>query len=187
MLPTSLMSFFFAPSPNWNLKVNFEIVCFGVWELLVIFWTCASPYKSRCQKWTQAHLYRGRYDRHSFGVFVSKQNVKSFENITQSFQSDQDGRARGNFAKCSLGIKSRRESTLTDQNLGWICRRKSCSHYDRSLGKEGSKLTQGLFTILWSELSTRWRGVVFWGPYFYTHFDMLLKHIFMTWNFLVET
>ena len=101
----------------------------------------------------------GRYDRHSFGVLVSKQNVKSFENITQSFQSDRDGRTRGNFAKCGLGIKSRCQ---TPQTRIWVelqMRRISCDKRQTSpggsLGKEGSKLTQALFTILWSPGSTR--------------------------------
>ena len=43
----------------WVGKGKLVFVCFGIWELPKIFWDCASPYKSRCQKWTQAHLYTG--------------------------------------------------------------------------------------------------------------------------------
>ena len=125
----------------------------------MIFWDCAAPYKSRCQKWTQAHLYRRRYDRHSFGVSVSKQNVKSFENITQpALKAFNKIKNFNPWELPNVGSRCQTPSYQMHINLSLQIYEKdfslSCHHRqtspDSSLGKEGSKLTQALFTILWS-------------------------------------
>ena len=152
-----------------NSKVRLWLFVLESGNFPKIFWDCALPYKSRCQNWTQAHLYSRQYDdRHSFGVSVSKQNVKFWKynsSGTQGFQSDQD---RKENSKCQHMEYS--ESCPKQTVCVWWP------------GKGGWQTDPGsLYYLVVNLLPLGW---VFWGQYF--HFDILLEH-FMAQNFMEET
>ena len=100
----------------------------------------------------------------------SQNRMSSFGNITQAA------------LKASNQIKTGRKiQNVNTWNILKVVQGKLC--VCDGLGKEGGKLTQALFTILWST-SCRWGESSAWGQYF--HFDIMLEH-FMAQNFMEET
>ena len=189
----------------WVGKGKFVFVCFGIWELPKIFWDCASPYKSRCQKWTQAHLYTGDMTDTHLGSWSQNRMSRVLKiflrGSTQSFQSDQDGRisTRGKWA---LPNVARYEIKISNtQQMHYLCRfilqmkRISLSCHEQtspdSLGKEGSRLTQALYYLvvkpppLWLA-SEGPLGAIFSHSFWRVAWELFHDSNFSGWNLMLQ-